>query len=184
MLPNLDYKPNLYDIEDMDVEEFRDLLHDMVHDGKKFTDIGNILDFGNSNQFETISHTSVPSSLLDKKFEECLNEFFDPNLGLKVSDMEFVHSKFYLHTQAIEFLKIDIISVRPLKTEFSSDCFPVAMYYEEGGNDEEHVSSTETIIGGHSLWERDEKYDIESDFNFDPRDSGYWEEWLSDFGIK
>ena len=43
MLPNLDYKPNLYDIDDMDVEEFRDLLHDMVHDGKKFTDIGNTM---------------------------------------------------------------------------------------------------------------------------------------------
>ena len=56
------------------------------------------------------------------------------------------------------------------------------MYYEEGGNDE-YPSENAVYRGGHSLWEKNEKYEIDDDFSLDPRDSGYWEEWLTDFGI-
>ena len=34
MLPSLDYKPNLYDIDDMEIEEFRDFLTDMFYGDK------------------------------------------------------------------------------------------------------------------------------------------------------
>ena len=38
------------------------------------------------------------------------------------------------------------------------------------------------LYEGHSLLGKNEKYD-KQDLTFDPRDSGYWEEWLRDFGI-
>ena len=46
MLPSLDYKPNLYDIDDMEIEEFRDFLTDMFYGDKSSwkKDILNILD--------------------------------------------------------------------------------------------------------------------------------------------
>ena len=46
MLPSLNYKPNLYDIDDMEIEEFRDFLTDMFYGDKKFMekDILKILD--------------------------------------------------------------------------------------------------------------------------------------------
>ena len=40
MLPSLDYKPNLYDIDDMEIEEFRDFLTDMFYGDKKFMEKG------------------------------------------------------------------------------------------------------------------------------------------------
>ena len=46
MLPSLDYKPNLYDIDDMEIEEFRDFLTDMFMEIKNSwkKDILKILD--------------------------------------------------------------------------------------------------------------------------------------------
>ena len=187
MLPSLDYKPNLYDIDDMEIEEFRDFLTDMFYGDKKFMEKGYTKDFGHENQLETVSHTTIPSNLLDSKFLNYLREdALEKNLT--ISDVEFIHSKFYLHTQAREFLKIDIISCRILKPNptISSldplDLTPVALYFEEGGNDKEQISPGVYEYGGHSLWEKNEKYDIE-DLTFNPKDSGCWEEWLQDFGI-
>ena len=190
MLPSLDYKPNLYDIDDMEIEEFRDFLTDMFYGDKKFMEKGYTKDFGHENQLETVSHTPIPSNLLDSKFLNYLREdALEKNLT--ISDVEFIHSKFYLHTQAREFLKIDIISCRILKPNptISSldplDLSPVALYYEEGDNDEVYTSDSGekgTFYEGHSLWEKNEKYD-KQDLTFDPRESGYWEEWLRDFGI-
>ena len=46
MLPSMDYKPNLYDIDDMEIEEFRDFLTDMFYGDKKFMEKGYTKDFG------------------------------------------------------------------------------------------------------------------------------------------
>ena len=184
MLPSLDYKPNLYDIDDMEIEEFRDFLTDMFYGDKKFMEKGYTKYFGHENELETVSHATIPSNLLGSKFLNYLRE--DPvEKNLSFSDVEFIHSKFYLHTQAREFLKIDIISCRilkPISSIESLHLYPVALYFEEGGNDKEQISPGVYEYGGHSLWEKNEKYDIE-DLTFNPKDSGCWEEWLQDFGI-
>ena len=169
----------------MEIEEFRDFLTDMFYGDKKFMEKGYTKYFGHENELETVSHTTIPSNLLGSKFLNYLREVaLEKNLTF--SDVEFIHSKFYLHTQAREFLKIDIISCRILKPNptISSldplDLSPVALYYEEGDNDEEHLSSG-VFYEGHSLWEKTKN--MTKDLTFDPRDSGYWEEWLRDFGI-
>ena len=184
MLPSLDYKPNLYDIDDMEIEEFRDFLTDMFYGDKKFMEKGYTKYFGHENELETVSHATIPSNLLGSKFLNYLRE--DPvEKNLSFSDVEFIHSKFYLHTQAREFLKIDIISCRilkPISSIESLHLYPVALYFEEGGNDKEQISPGVYEYGGHSLWEKNEKYDIE-DLTFNPKDSSCWEEWLQDFGI-
>ena len=184
MLPSLDYKPNLYDIDDMEIEEFRDFLTDMFYGDKKFMEKGYTKYFGHENELETVSHTTIPSNLLGSKFLNYLRE--DPvEKNLSFSDVEFIHSKFYLHTQAQAYIKIDIIScciLKPISSIESSQLYPVALYFEEGGNDKEKISPGVYEYGGHSLWEKNEKYNIE-DLTFNPKDSGYWEEWLRDFGI-
>ena len=76
MLPSLDYKPNLYDIDDMEIEEFRDFLTDMFYGDKKFMEKGYTKDFGHENQLETVSHTTIPSNLLDSKFLSGFVSFF------------------------------------------------------------------------------------------------------------
>ena len=92
MLPSLDYKPNLYDIDDMEIEEFRDFLTDMFYGDKKFMEKGYTKDFGHENQLETVSHTTIPNNLLGSKFINYLREdALEKNLTF--SDVEFIHSK-------------------------------------------------------------------------------------------
>ena len=50
MVPSLDYKPNLYDIDDMEIEEFRDFLTDMFYGDKKLMEKGYTKYFGHENE--------------------------------------------------------------------------------------------------------------------------------------
>ena len=91
-----------------------------------------------------------------------------------------MHSKLYLHTQAYEHLKIDVISCIILSTDNVAyeigENLPVALYYEEGDDDYYKEPDKD--------WEKNTKKYNKENSNFDPRQNEYWDEWLVDFGIK
>ena len=90
-----------------------------------------------------------------------------------------MHSKLYLHTQAYEYLKIDVISCIILSTDNVAYeigvNLPVALYYEEGDDDYYKEPDKD--------WEKNTKKYNKENSNFDPRQNEYWDEWLVDFGI-
>ena len=173
MLAYLKGKLNLYEIDDMDVEEFRDVIYDNF-DMKALKNKGQIIYFGNHCALEAVSHTVIPSNNLDGNFKDYLND-----QEFEAKNVEFVLSKLYLHTQAYEYLKIDVISCIILSTDNVAyeigENLPVALYYEEGDDDYYKEPDKD--------WEKNTKKYNKENSNFDPRQNEYWDEWLVDFGI-
>lgn len=172
MIKSLNHKPNLYDIDDMEIEEFRDLISDLTLE-KEFLKKGYIKYFGNQCALETVSHSSISSEEINNEFIEYLSK--DIGNSISVNDVELTHSKFYLHTQALEFQKIDLISCNREKLDEIIPVYTSCMYYE--GDDDYHEQEKDLD------WEINKKRIYNHDDtppNFDPRRNGYWGEWLKD----
>jgi len=67
MIKSLKHKPNLYDIDDMEIEEFRDLISDLTS-YKEFLKLGYVGHFGNGCALETVSHNQYHWMILMMNF--------------------------------------------------------------------------------------------------------------------
>ena len=73
MTPDLKKKLNLYEVEDEDYEEFRDVLTDNATLNDKLLPIGESNSFGNHCTFEAISHSEINNYDKDNNFySQCL----------------------------------------------------------------------------------------------------------------
>ena len=172
MIESLKHKPNLYDIDDMEVEEFRDLISDLTS-YKQFLKLGYIGYFGNECAIETVSHNPISLDDIDDEFLKYISSHYENEIS--VNDIHLTHSKFYLHTQALEFQKIDLINCNQEKLDDYVKIIPLCMYYE--GDDDYYYREKDLD------WEINKKRVYSPDDtppNYDPRQNGYWEEWLKD----
>ena len=171
MIESLKHKPNLYDINDMEIEEFRDLISDLGS-YEEFLKLGYIGYFGNKCALETVSHNSISLDDIDDEFFKYITSHED---RLSRNDIQLTHSKFYLHTQALEFQKIDLINCNQEKLDDCLPEFPICLYYE--GDDDYYYREKDLD------WEINKKRVYGPDDtppNYDPRQNGHWEEWLKD----
>jgi len=172
MIKSLKHKPNLYDIDDMEIEEFRDLISDLTS-YKQFLKLGYIGYFGNECAIETVSHNPISLYDIDDEFLKYISSHYENEIS--VNDIHLTHSKFYLHTQALEFQKIDLINCNQEKLDDYVKIIPLCMYYE--GDDDYYYREKDLD------WEINKKRVYSPDDtppNYDPRQNGYWEEWLKD----
>ena len=79
---------------------------------------------------------------------------------IKLEDAKLIHCKYYLHTQAEDHIKIDIVW-ETSRAQDVSDYNILGVYLECKGKQMDGTSPV-----------------------YDPYESGYWDEWLVDFGIK
>ena len=171
MIESLKHKPNLYDIDDMEIEEFRDLISDLTS-YKQFLKLGYVGHFGNGCALETVSHNPISLDDIDDEFFKHITSHED---RLSRNDIQLTHSKFYLHTQALEFQKIDLINCNQEKLDDCLPEFPICLYYE--GDDDYYYREKDLD------WEINKKRVYGPDDtppNYDPRQNGHWEEWLKD----
>tara|TARA_A100001015_G_C14928022_1_gene687285 strand:+ start:881 stop:1378 length:498 start_codon:yes stop_codon:yes gene_type:complete len=154
MTPELKDKLNLYELEDMDDEEFRDVLTDNALLNYKLLPVGESNTFGNDCSLEAISHSEINDYDKDNKFLLSMLE----KDRINPESANLVHSKYYLHTQAEDHIKIDIIWHTTLDVVNDIKEYNILGVYFE--NKEEDGSP-----------------------NYRPSNSPYWEEWLVDFGI-
>ncbi len=73
MLAYMKGKLNLYEIDDMDVEEFRDVIYDNF-DMKALKNKGQSIYFGNECELEAVSHNVIPPNNQDSEFRDYLND--------------------------------------------------------------------------------------------------------------
>ena len=153
-LSGLSKKLNLY--SDESYEDFRDVLTDnAVNDQYTPLEAGEVKWFGNGCRLEGVSNTPVDVN----RDQEFLSDVIGPSGG-KLESLNLSHSKLLLHMQAEENIKIDIIweLTEPYTPGDPKDYTAIAVYFED----------TDTF---------DEQP------NFDPMDSGHWDEFLYDMGI-
>ena len=105
MTPELTKKLNLYEAETEDYEEFRDVLTDNATLKDKLLPIGESNSFGNLCSLEAISHSEINNYDKDNKFLLTMLDMHD----IKLEDAKLIQSKYYLHTQAEDHIKIDIV---------------------------------------------------------------------------
>ena len=156
MTPDLKNKLNLYELEVMDYEEFRDVLTDNATLNDKLLPNGESNSFGNLCSLEAISHSEINNYDKDNKF---LLTMFDMH-DIKLENAKLIQSKYYLHTQAEDHIKIDIVW-ETSRAQDVSDYNILGVYLECKGKQMDGTSPV-----------------------YDPYESGYWDEWLVDFGIK
>lgn len=176
MIKSLKHKPNLYNIDEMEIEEFRDLISDLTS-YKEFLKLGYIGYFGNECAIETVSHNPISLDDIDDEFLKYISSHYENEIS--IYDIQLTHSKFYLHTQALEFQKIDLINCNQEKLDDYVKIIPLCMYYE--GDDDYHERERDLD------WEINKKRVYSPDDtppNYDPRQNGYWEEWLKDLFAK
>ena len=113
--------------------------------------------FGNDCRLEAISHSSVDVT----RNQEFLLKLIKP-WDWDLSSLKLVHSCFLLHMQAEENIQIDIIwTLDPSDDQDTPfDYYGIAVFFEDSG---------EMAADGEP--------------NFDPSNSGHWEEFLFDMGI-
>ena len=153
MLHNLKGKLNLYEVDDMYYEEFRDVLTDNAILEDKLLPEGECNNFGPGDcTLEAISHNEVQNYDKDNEFlQRRANQY-----NLSVDDLSFIHSKYYLNMQSEEKIQIDIIWETKDK-DHALDYEIFGVYFENKDDDDTP--------------------------NYRPDNSPYWEEWLVDFGI-
>ena len=153
MLHNLKGKLNLYEVDDMYYEEFRDVLTDNAILEDKLLPEGECNNFGPGDcALEAISHNEVQNYDKDNEFlQRRANQY-----NLSVDDLSFIHSKYYLNMQSEEKIQIDIIWETKDK-DHALDYEIFGVYFENKDDDDKP--------------------------NYRPDNSPYWEEWLVDFGI-
>ena len=130
MIESLKHKPNLYDIDDMEIEEFRDLISDLTQ-YKQFLKLGYVGHFGNGCALETVSHNPISLEGIDDEFFKYISSHYEHERSF--NDIHLTHSKFYLHTQALEFLKIDLIRCNQKKPNENFHVYMPCMYFEDDG---------------------------------------------------
>ena len=154
MTPELKKKINLYEVDDMDYEEFRDVLTDNAILEDKLLPKGQINYVGSGScSLESISHSEIKDYDKEDEFLVSLANMHN----ISVDNLKLVHSKYYLNTQSEDKIKIDIL-------------------WET--KDKEHVLDY-NIFGVYF----ENKDDLDNTPNYRPSNSPYWEEWLVDFGI-
>ena len=79
---------------------------------------------------------------------------------IKLEDAKLIQSKYYLHTQAEDHIKIDIVW-ETSRAQDVNEYNILGLYLECKG---QQMDGTSPV--------------------YDPCESGYWDEWLVDFGIK
>ena len=156
MTPDFKKKLNLYEVDDVDYEEFRDVLTDNATLNGKLIPVGESNSFGNLCSLEAISHSEINDYDKDNKFLLTLLDMHD----IKLEDAKLIHCKYYLHTQAEDHIKIDIVW-ETSRAQDVSDYNILGVYLECKGKQMDGNSAV-----------------------YDPYESGYWDEWLVDFGIK
>ena len=156
MTPDLKKKQNLYEIDDVDYEEFRDVLTDNATLNGKLIPVGEPNSFGNLCSLEAVSHSEINDYDKNNKFLLKMLDMHD----IKLEDAKLMQSKYYLHTQAEDYIKIDIVW-ETSRAQDVSDYYIIGVYLECKGMQIDGASPV-----------------------YDPCESGYWDEWLVDFGIK
>ena len=155
-LNSLAKKLNLY--SDESYEHFRDVLTDnAINDSGLPLEGNEVKWFGNNCRLEGISNAQIDVS----QNQEFLSEVISP-WGWELSSLTLIHSRLLLHMQAEENMKINIIwtvEKTPTSDEYQ-DYSPIAVFFEGDGQG---------------------SYD--KGLNFDPMQSGYWDEFLYDMGI-
>lgn len=166
MIESLKHKLNLYDIDDMYYEEFRDVLTDNAILEDKLLPEGHCKKFGPGDcTLEAISHNEVQNYDKDNEFLQIrANQY-----NLSVDDLRFTHSKYYLNTQSEEKIQIDIIWETKDK-DHALDYEIFGVYFEN-----KLPKQLGVYVG--------DKDDLDDTPNYRPDKSPYWEEWLVDFGI-
>ena len=106
MTPELKKKINLYEVDDMDYEEFRDVLTDNAILEDKLLPKGQIKFFGSGCcSLEAISHSEIKDYDKEDEFLVSLVNMHN----IRVDNLKLVHSKYYLNTQSEDKIKIDIL---------------------------------------------------------------------------
>ena len=153
-LSGLPKKLNLY--SDESYEDFRDVLTDnAVDDQYTPLEAGEVNWFGNGCRLEGVSNTQIDVN----RDQEFLTDVIGPSGG-ELESLSLSHSKLLLHMQAEENLKIDIIweLTEPYSPGDPKDYTAIAVYFEDSDT-------------------------FDSEPNFDPMNSGNWDEFLYDMGI-
>ena len=140
----------------MDYEEFRDVLTDNATLNGKLIPVGEPNSFGNLCSLEAVSHSEINDYDKNNKFLLKMLDMHD----IKLEDAKLMQSKYYLHTQAEDYIKIDIVW-ETSRAQDVSDYYIIGVYLECKGMQIDGASPV-----------------------YDPCESGYWDEWLVDFGIK
>jgi hypothetical protein len=173
LLSELEKKIDLMQIDDDEVESFRDVIIDVALKdnhcniapaGETITFRGNVASEYTANEcsLEVITHEKISKDLeLSERLEDSLKFYGFDNI-----DRDLLHSKYLLNMSAEDNIKIDIIwgIEKTGDEDFPNQFCPISIHFEDAG----------TSIGGEE----------EGIPNFDPRSNGYWEEFLADFGIK
>ena len=149
-------KLNLY--SDESYEHFRDVLTDNA-----INDLGLPLEgdevkwFGNDCRLEGISNARIDAFQNQGFLSEVISLW-----GWELSSLTLIHSRFLLHMQAEENMKINIIwTVEKTPTsDVYQDYSPIAVFFEGDGQGA-----------------------FDEGLNFDPMQSGYWDGFLYDMGI-
>ena len=153
-LSDLSKKLNL--CSDESYEDFRDVLEDNAISEKHTPlETGEVKCFGDGCRLEGVSNTPVDVS----RDQELLSDVIGP-LGGGLESLSLSHSKLLLHMQAEENIKIDIIYelTEPYTPGDPKDYTAIAVYFEDSDT-------------------------FDSEPNFDPMNSGHWDEFLYDMGI-
>ena len=139
-------------------EPFCDVITDNVID-ETYSPIpaGEKKDFGNFCQIEMIDSKPLDTA----ENQEILSELVKP-WGWKITDFNFAHSELFLHMQAEQNIKIDIVwAVEVLSDpDEPSDYSAVAIYFEDNGEGA-----------------------FDDGPNFNPSDNSHWDEFKCDLGI-
>ena len=171
MLSELEKKIDLMQIDDDEVESFRDVICDAVveENNSKLVLAGETITFrgtaaseytSNECSLEDITHEIISKDLeLSERLEDSLKFYGFDNI-----DRDLLHSKYLLNMSAEDNIKIDIIwGIEKTGDEDFPNLFcPISINFEDAGT----------------------SLDDEGIPNYDPRDNGYWEEFLADFGIR
>jgi hypothetical protein len=155
-LADLSKKLNL-DIDEQ-FEPFCDVITDnvMVETYSLIAD-GEKKDFGNFCQIEMID--SKPLDIAEN--QTFLSEFLKRQ-GWNITDFNFVHSKLFLHMQAEQNIKIDIVWAVEIKSDLDEppDYMAVAIFFEDNGEGA-----------------------FDDGPNFNPSHNAHWDEFQCDMGI-
>lgn len=168
MLSELEKRIDIQQIDDDDVESFRDVIADAVmENSSKLVPAGETISFrgnaaseypANECSIEIISHENISKDVeLSETMQDLLKAYM-----INTENINLLHSKFLLNMQAEHNIKINIIwNVEKTDDEdFPNEFQIISCYFEDNGTGIDDEGP-----------------------NFDPRDNPYWDEFLVDFGI-
>lgn len=129
MLEELRNRFNLYADDEFDLyEDFRDHIADHSIQESKLIPAGKTSFLGNRCELEVLSHRHIDVTSQSAELKQAISEYEEFNA---VEVVKCIHSKYFLHTQAEQNIKIDIFwfDGRGEYDQFD----PWAMYFEDNG---------------------------------------------------